>query len=316
MTNVENNSSHINPSFNELLTKYSNDRVKSFTKTEKIFLKDCYKINTINKSYFTRYDFPTFTPEKFRNLVSRLKFCIIRAINSRPPHFILDGLKIDNLTIEDTGLGKVKPDFENELERLSHQPPFIHDLDIQVKTLQLYEKLASNGVTPNKQNKGITIKNLPIISTKVTATAIIWSNGLLQLKLGCTYHPILYSLKGWLNVDSYCSQVMQILQGLANDVIFIPPTTDWIVTEYHFNKDGVILTNPIHHYSIARLAEHAQIYTKKLENGKTVLRYEKKETPNKTIEELINETPYDDDQYSVTFERASEIYDSKKLNPP
>ena len=26
----------------------------------------------------------------------------------------------------------------------------------------------------------------------------------------------------------------------------------------------------------------------------------------------INETPYDDEQYSVTFERASEIYDSKK----
>ena len=221
--------------------------------------------------------------------------------------FFVDGLKIDNLTIEDTELGKIKPIFEAELEKLKTQPPFIHDIKLEVNTQELYEKLVKNKATPNKQNKGITLGNFQIFS-KVTVKATVYPDGLLLVHLGCTHQPIPYSLKGWLQVDSICSQVMILLQGLANDLVFIPPSMEWLVTHYHFNKDGIILDSPLYHYSIANLAEHSQTYVKKLKNGKTVLRYEEKISPNKTLEELANVTP-NEEQYSQTFDVASELYD-------
>ena len=54
------------------------------------------------------------------------------------------------------------------------------------------------------------------------------------------------------------------------------PIHEWIVTYYHFNKDGVIIDSPVHHYSIVDLQEHSQVYLKKFPNGKTALRWEKK----------------------------------------
>ena len=297
----------INPSFNDLLTKYLNDNLEwKPTKTELSFLKDCYKINTIGKEFVSRLNFPTWKKDKFKNLAFRLSFCLIKVINSRPPQYLLDGISLGNNTIKDTELGKVKQDFEKELLRLETQPPFIHDIKLEVKTSGLYERLISKGVTPNAKNKGITMKELPL-NSKVTAGFTVYPSGKLLVHLGCTYHPIQYSNRGWLEVNSICSKVEILLEGITNDVFYCLPTPDWLVTHFHFNKDGVIIDSPIHHYSIARLSEHSQIYLKKLDNGKSVLRYEEKVTPKMTIEELSEEP--NDEEFSVSFERAGEIYD-------
>lgn len=298
----------INPSFNDLLTKYCNDNIGwKPTPTELTFLKDCYKINTIGKEYVTRLDFPSFSMGKFKNLAFRLSFCLIKVINSRPPQYLLDGISIGNVTIKNTKLGKIKQDFEKEILRLKIQPPFIHDIKLTVKTSELYDKLASNGHKINKSNKGITVKDLPL-NSKISANVTVYPNGTLLIHLGCTYHPIQYSTQGWLEVNAVCSKIESLLQSLANHAFICQPTYDWLVTTYHFNKDGVIIDDPIHHYSIARLSEHSQIYTKKLENDQFVLRYEEKAIPNKTIKELQDNLP-DEEQYSISFERASKMYD-------
>lgn len=309
MSNIKDNPiEHINPNFNELLTIYCNDNPNwKPTYTEKSFLHDCYKINTIRKEYVSRLDFPSFSQSKFRNLTCRLSFCLVNVVNTRPPQFLLDGISIGNVTIKDTQLGKIKQDFEKELQRLKTQPPFIHDIKLKVKTSKLYKNLVSSGLTPNKSNKGITVKELPL-NSKVTATCTVYPNGTLLIHLGCTYHPIRHSMYGWLEVNSICSKVESLLSSLSNHQFVCQPTSDWLVTYYHFNKDGVIIDSPIHHYSISRLAEHSQIYTKNLENGKTALRYEEKVTPMKKIKELLDEIP-NEEQYSVSFDRASKLYD-------
>ncbi len=275
----------INPSFNDLLTKYCNDRLDwKPSKTEKEFLKAVYKINTIGKEYASREDFRTFSKEKFSNLACRLKFCLIKVINSRPPQYLLDGISIGNVKIKDTELGKIKSDFDRELLRLKTQPPFIHDIKLMAKTSELYEYLIKNGATPNKSNKGITVNELPL-NSKISTSCTVYPNGTLLVHLGCTYYPIQYSIQGWLEVNSICSKIEILLVTLINHQFICQPTSDWIVTYYHFNKDGVIINSPIHHYSIARLSEHSQIYIKKMKNGDKVLRYEEKITPNRTIKE-------------------------------
>jgi len=276
---------NINPHFNDLITIYCNDNLGwRPTKTELAFLKNCYNVNNFCHEYVSRLDFPTFTQEKFRNLAFRLKFCLKKVINGRPPFYILEGLSIGNLTIKDTDLGKIKQDFERELARLKHQPPFIHDIKIETKTDKLYSNLIETGHKPNRHNKGITIKDFQILS-KIKATCTVYPNGLLLIHLACTHHPIKYSIEGWDDVIVFLSQLFFILQARACGEIYAHPISHWIVTYYHFNKDGVIIDSNIHHYSIARLQDHSQIYTKKLKNAKMVLRYEEKISPNKTIKE-------------------------------
>ena len=276
---------NLNPSFNDLLTIYRNDNLEWMpTKTESKFLKNCYNVIVFRREYVSRFDFPTFTPGKFRNLVFRLKFCLSRVINSRPPQYILRGLNIGNLTIKDTDLGKIKHDFDRELSRLKHQPPYIHDIKIETKTDRLYSNLIKTAHKPNPYNKGITIRDFQILS-KIKATCTVYPNGLLLIHLACTHHPIKYSIEGWDDVISFLSQLCFLLQARACGELYVMPISQWIVTYYHFNKDGVIIDSDIHHYSIARLQDHSQIYVKKSKNGKKVLRYEEKITPNRTIKE-------------------------------
>jgi len=301
----------INPSFNELLTMYCNDRLEwNPTKSEKTFLHSCYKINTIGKEYVTRLDFPTFSQESFRNYACRLSFCLKKVVNSRPPLYLLDGISIGNVTIKDTQLGKIKQDFENELLRLKTQPPFIHDIKLKTQTDGLYTNLLNTNHIPNKSNNGISIPNLPL-NSKIESNVTVYPTGTLLVHLACTYHPIQYSNQGWLEVASLASKIELFLASIGKNEFTCKPVPDWYVTYYHFNKDGVIIDSPIHHYSIARLSEHSQIYIKKLQNGNTVLRYEEKLTPkNKTISDLQNES-ISEENYSASFEKASKIYQKK-----
>ena len=276
---------NINPSFNDLLTIYRNDNPDWIpTKTQMQFLKNCFNVNVLRQELISRFDFPTFTHEKFRNLAFRLKFCLKKVVNSRPPQYILEGLSLGNLTIKDTDHGKIKPDFERELAKLRHQPPYIHDITIETKTERLYPNLIKTDHKPNPSNKGISISEFPILS-KIKARCTVYPKGQLIVHLACTYHPIRYSIEGWDHVIEVLSRLLYILYARAGEKIYAKPIAQWMVTHYHFNKDGVIIDSDIHHYSIARLQDHSQTYIKKLKNGKTVLRYEEKISPHRTIEE-------------------------------
>ena len=190
------NQPRINPSFNDLLTIYSNDRAGWYpTKKELVLLKACYDINTIRGELFSRLDLGTFEPH-FRYYVCKLGDIFEKVVDSRPPFFKLRGLHIQNQTIKDTLARKIKPDFERMISRLRHQPPYIHDIKLSTQTDSLYDGLIHYGHTPNEQNHQITIRDFPIIS-KFKTTATISRNGNLTLHIGCTYNPISYSISGF-----------------------------------------------------------------------------------------------------------------------
>lgn len=91
-----NRSLGINPSFNALLTMYSNDRVCWHpTKTQLDLLKACYNINTMRGELFSRLDLGKFEPN-FRYYVCKLGDIFEKVIDSRPPFFKLRGLNVQN----------------------------------------------------------------------------------------------------------------------------------------------------------------------------------------------------------------------------
>ncbi|MDA0755975.1 MAG: hypothetical protein O2864_01500 [Crenarchaeota archaeon] len=298
------NNKGVNPSFNDLITKYTNDEGVHFTKKLSAFLKKAYNVNAIDKRRFSRYDFPSLTQGDFRQFTHRLKNFVIKVIDSRPPFYKLRGLHVDNLTIDRTELGKVSKDFEDILSYLKHQPPFIHDIKISAHTEGLYENLIKTDHIPHKDNKQIIIKDFPI-NSRINTTATISRNGLLQIHLGCTFNPIPYSISGWNEVIEILGVVKFILRARSKTEFNVNPISEWVVTYYHFNRDGVIIDSLKDHYSIASLQEHSQIYVKKLKE-KTVLRWEEKRTPNTTIAQEQDLSA--EEEFDVEFKTARDLY--------
>ena len=209
----------MNPSFNDLLTMYSNERLGWHpTKKEFALLKSCYDINTVLGELFSRLDLGQFD-RTFRYYVWKLGDIFEKIIDSRPPFFKLRGLHVSNQTIKDTKVRKVKPDFDHILSRLKHQPPHIHDIKLSTRTDGLYSGLLSTNHIPNCQNHQITIRDFPIMS-KFKTTATVSKNGNLTLHIGCTYNPISYSISGFDLLIQYLSQVEFILQARSGGKSF------------------------------------------------------------------------------------------------
>jgi len=300
--------SGINPGFHDLLTIYSNDRGGWYpTKNQLKLLKACYDINTIRGELFSRLDLGQFEPY-FRYYVCKLGDIFEKVIDSRPPFFKLRGIQVQNQTIKDTLARQVKPDFEKIVYNLKHYPAYIHDIKISTNTAGLYHGLVRSGHIPNKQNRQIIIRDFPIIS-KFKTVATVSRNGILTLHIGCTYNPLLYSISGFDVLIQYLSQVQFTLQARSGGSSFFVPIHEWIVTYYHFNKDGVIIDSPIHRYSIIDLQNHSQIYLKKFPNGKTALRWEKKLAPNLPIEKEQEKAGDEYLQHKTTLDDVQELYD-------
>jgi hypothetical protein len=303
-----NQASGINPSFNDLLTMYSNGTVGFRpTKSQLTFLKDGYHINTIRQDLFCKTDFPSLTPVYYRQMTHQLKHCLEKVIDSRPCFFKLKGVTVNSITIKDTTVRNVSTDFEKILERLKHQPPYIHDIKTSTHTDGLYEGLIKHGHITHKQNSQIIIKEFQIIS-KFKTTATISRTGTLTLHIGCTHNPVPYSISGFDELIQYLGQVIFVLTARAGDSFCVAPIHNWLIVHYHFNKDGIIIDSPMHHYSIHDLQEHSQIYLKKFPNGKVALRWERKITPDTTIEEEQNKSGEEQIKYKVSFDNARELY--------
>ena len=299
--------SGMNPSFNDLLTMYSNERVGWHpTKKELELLKSCYDINTVLGELFSRLDLGQFG-RTFRYYVWKLGDIFEKIIDSRPPFFKLRGLHVPNQTIKDTKVRKVNPDFEHILSQLKHQIPHIHDIKLSTRTEGLYSGLIGTNHVPHRQNHQITIRDFPIIS-KFNTTATVSRNGNLTVHIGCTYNPISYSIGGFDLLIQHLSQVAFILQARSGGKSFFFPIHQWFVTYYHFNKDGIIIDSPIHHYSIVNLQEHSQIYLKKFPNGKTALRWEKKISPRTTLVEEQEKAGSSQTEY-LKLDSLQELYD-------
>jgi hypothetical protein len=302
-----------NPSFNDLLTMYSNDKGGWWpTKTQRTLLQICYDINTVRRELFCRHDLGIFEP-KFRYYRCVLGDIFKEVISGRPPHYQLRGLNVDNLTIKDTEVRKVSDDVLELLSKVKQQPPYFHDITITTPSVGLYDNLILNGYKPNFNNKQVIIKSDQIpIKSKFKTTITVNRNDNVTLHLGCTFNPIPFSFHGFNSLIEYLGQIVFVLRARAAINFEIPPVDDWMIRHIHLNKDKKVtkaLDSPIFHYSIAEYQVSLQEYVKKFPNGKTAIRIEEKLSPNKTIQEQQIQAGDGEKNYVASFDDGKELYD-------
>jgi len=284
----QNSKQILNAKINDLLTIFTNDIHRSLTQAEILFLHRAYDINVISNNYWSKFDFSPMKEGHFRQMVFRLKSLITKCVDSHPPYYKLNRIHFDEtLTTKYRGVTPktIDLDFEKLLLELKQQPPFFHDIRIQTGT-NLYECLLKTGLSLNSHNKAFTI--LVPVDPRFAIKVNVYKTKML-LMVGCSQRPLPYSPIGFGELQFLLGKVILYLTGIVNSEFIYEPIGDWMLTYYHFNRDGRIIDSPIHHYTITDLQNHSLYYLKRFDDGSKRLRYEEHISSLKTINQILQE---------------------------
>lgn len=250
------------------------------------------KCRIINRQdeYFCRHDFPKLTRGNYRQLIFRLRPMLVCEIKGNPCYYRFKEEKTsfdrDDLTLEGMVVGT---NMDKILRNVRIQPPAIHDIKLKFPSIQLHPYLSKIGnYKVNPQNKGIFLPQNKIERHIVADIAIYPKTTVIDI--GCTYKPIVYDITGAL-------KLVGILQEIYSSLIFdtngevedIPHPLNWIVTNYHFNRDSMEeYSGPAFTRSFEDFAGGViRYYCKEFPNGERKIRQEKIRSPKCSVEEEI-----------------------------
>lgn len=288
ITSINQNSKQsLNPSSNDILTLSSNDIGRRLTSTEISFIKTAYNKHTVCNDYFYRTDYPSMKPSYFSYMINTLSPIFTKCSNFRPPPFKLNRVYFDEtLTIKGTGVSVFRLDqqLNTLLLQCRQQPPQFHDIGIHVDS-NLYDKLLLTDLKQNHYNKSfsLTIPIDPRYEIKVSV-----SKSKMFVNVGCTNNAFPFAPEGFGDLQYLLGGMVVYLTIETRTKFFVQPIGDWLITNYHFNKD-LEIDIPECRHTINYLREHATIYIHNLKDKKKFLRYEEKRTPHQTINQIREE---------------------------
>jgi hypothetical protein len=108
--------------------------------------------------------------------------------------------------------------------------------------------------------------------------------------IGCSQNPIPLDHNGFNRLHKILGIAQGYLKGKIDDKLMIPDFDNWLITMWHFNRDGLKeYTGEMFSITVEK-AHHIieRIYSKYFKR-KTRIRNEIQEYPNKTVEEAIKE---------------------------
>ncbi|MGY5148643.1 MAG: hypothetical protein ACW9W3_01100 [Candidatus Nitrosopumilus sp. bin_68KS] len=172
------------------------------------------------------------------------------------------------------------------LEDVKSQPAAIHDLKFTFET-NLHEQLKKMGYAEDSTNKGIKI-DFPSFDSNIVVKGFVYRTKI-QLDLGCSYKPFVYDLSGTLNLCSILGQIQLYLRLISHHDTRIPSISSWIITHYHFAKDGSQTYSGKSFHITFDDAFHgmSRFYSKRYPDGKTLSRFENIITPKIRLEQEI-----------------------------
>ncbi len=119
----------------------------------------------------------------------------------------------------------------------------VHDVSICFKVDQLYEKLLAKGLPIINQSKDIKVLNV-LINEMLYLSVFLHRTGSVTCYLKCSRHPIEVTPEGLVNLTAILGKVSLFLENAAESSSFlykrsvVPEVSSWIVTQWHFGKDG------------------------------------------------------------------------------
>lgn len=275
--------------------KYKQIRFKDVTPkchtyhSEQWFLKKAGIICRI-RGEFSRYDFPELRGNTFTKRVSRLrkKRKVFKTMGGISPTFRLAGEKWfrerGDVTLEGMGVGL---EFEKILQDVCIQYPQIHKIKIQFDNEDLYKIFERKGREPDKRNKRINLGTYTL-NEHVRSKVSVYPN-VVQVDLSCTNEPIVFDTRGAL-------ELISILQKQRGYLLFqteyeaqesLPECYDWIVKQYHFNKDSQkTYSGEKFEVTVSEMSSgFIRFYSKTFPDGVTRVRLEQCRSPNTAVKD-------------------------------
>lgn len=215
----------------------------------------------------------------------KYKSLIEIVIQSRPRQYKLRGIDLPEdrrrLTHRVTGDSVI-----DILCKLRDQPPAIHDLKLKFCS-NLHEVLLKLGHKSNPSNNGIILK-LPSLDNNITCKVMVYPKTV-QIDIGCTFRPFVYDISGVVHLTFVLGRIYQCIFLIGGNSADIPQVSLWIITHYHFGKDGSeAYSGQAFHRTFDDVASGlVRFYSKKMNDGKVIPRIEQIHTPNISLDQEI-----------------------------
>ncbi|PIY88224.1 MAG: hypothetical protein COY74_09375 [Nitrosopumilales archaeon CG_4_10_14_0_8_um_filter_34_8] len=270
---------------NESVTNVCNTR-RGLTKREGLFLEDATRINKQEQRPFSFRDFSGLSQGNFRQIILRLHDQIEVVYKSRPCFYKIKGMELpgDNHRITQRVMGD---EVFHLLNKLKDQPPKIHDLKLKFFS-DLHNLLIIHGCSIDPSNKSIKI-NVPSFDNNVIVKFLVYPK-IVQVDIGCTFKPFVYDIPGVIDLTFVLGRAWGYIDTITNYEAKFPPVGEWIVTHYHFGKDGTEqYSGQMFHYSWDDVSSGlVRFYSKTMPNGRIIPRIEQIVTPKISLDQELD----------------------------
>ena len=257
----------------------------TFSRSLQQFVDRAYDINVKEQRPFCIVDYPNLTHVNFRRIIRKLGDNIERVGKGRPQFYKLRGIKLpgDTRKITLEPMRVQEEEFEKILATLKNQPPMIHDIKIRIDNSELHTRLLEKGCSKDKNNHSIKI-NFEGIDNNVITKILVYPKTI-QVDISCTYRPLIYNIDTVWYLHEHLAKVSYHLTGLSG--IVLTTVNNWIITHWHFNKDGTTAYNGQNfHYTIEDVNTGLiRFYSKLMKNDERIPRLEQIQTPQNSLED-------------------------------
>jgi hypothetical protein len=167
----------------------------------------------------------------------------------------------------------------------------LHDIRLRFEVKGIYGIFSSQcNKSPNSDDISLprwTINDLENIAT-------VHPKDTVSIIMGCSFCPVAVDVNGVVRLSNALATTKERISNLANNSLSIPDHMSWIVTMWHFGADTTTTYTRKKFYASWEEAQHALItvYIKDWKDGKSRVRIEKQEYPQKSLAEALEEKLY------------------------
>jgi len=238
---------------------------------------------------FCYIDFP-MRKGAFRQRIFRIRDEIVCTTGGTPCFYrfkdIPTGPEKRSVTLEGMWVGKK---FEEFLRDAQIQHPQIHDIKLKFESITLHSFLKSRKWKVDPTNQRISLNEITLGKRQFAKVSIYPKT--VQIDIGCSVEPLVYDIRGTF-------QLLQFLERIRYNLLYhtnfaledIPDPREWIITNYHMNKDGSReysgkkFNVTVENFSGGLI----RCYAKNFPNGSTKIRIEQIQSPKCSVNEEIN----------------------------
>ena len=119
----------------------------------------------------------------------------------------------------------------------------VHDVSLCFEVAGLYEKMLTKGLPPIRGNKDLRFLDVDLLE-RLHLSVFLHDTGSVTCYLRCSRHPIEVTPEGLVDLAAILGKVGMLLEEAGESSSFVykhsvvPDVSSWIVTQWHFGKDG------------------------------------------------------------------------------